>query len=458
VSNNVRAAGTFAYVGQDGQIETFDVSDPTNPVSQGTVSTLGWGRFDLDAGHLFYVSYTHLEVFSLATPAVPQAVAAQRLPGFGSFAVRVRGSRAVLITYGEGLALFDVADPAAPVFSGLVPVSGYVYAVDREGGLIVAADGNGGLHTLAAGAPAPSGVVAELPRGDQMNVVEAVGDRIYVTTYLPTELAVLDATNPLAPTVMGTVPLAGEFALDMALTGNVALVAEYAGLFAYDVGNAAAPALRGGNTEMDVVGSVATRGDVAYVTAENGYSLGVYDVSDPTNVDLLDSLQLSGQGFDVAVDANALVLACGHEGIYTFDLTNPVAPTPVGHLAIPYAQRVAFASPNAFVTQLGVNGFGNGLRAVDCADPSAPTSPGTALVSRMVEQVAVAGSRAYVSAAAGGVQVVDLSNPAAPFLAAEIPVPGQIADLDVEGGFVYAAVRRPTGALLVLRAAQIAVP
>ena len=83
-------------------------------------------------------------------------------------------------------------------------------------------------------------------------------------------------------------------------TGPIKALAMSGSRIAYDVGNATAPAFLGGNTEMDVVGSVGARGSVAYATAENGYHLGVYDVSDPTNVDLVDSRELAGQGFDVA--------------------------------------------------------------------------------------------------------------------------------------------------------------
>jgi hypothetical protein len=320
----------------------------------------------------------------------------------------------------------------------------------------VITEGNGGINTVGAGTPPPSGVVASVPLAFGVDSIDVVGNRLYAATTLPNDLRVLDVSNPLAPTVLGSVPLASNSAQDLVVQGNVAFLAEAAGLQVYDVSNPAAPAFLDGDTTNTGLLSLAVGPNVVY--AGVGSKLAVYDVSTPSNTTFLTSLNVGGTALGLGFDGGAVVLAQSFSGIATFNATTPTAPTAAGTLALSQALGVALMPPRAFVTQFSGTGIDDRLAVVDYSVLNAPATPAHVSLPGSVHRVTLAGPHAYVSAFSSGVNVVDVSVPTAPVHVGSIPVPARVADLDVDGGFIYLAGSFTSGEILVLRAVQVVVP
>jgi hypothetical protein len=356
----------------------------------------------------------------------------------------------------EGLGIADVSNPASPRFLGLMPTVRPVAQADAENGLVVATEFSGGYSTLALGTPAPSGVVASLPRAGSVDAVDAVGNRVYVTTTAPNELVVLDSTQPLAPSVLGAGELASHTGADVLVVGPRAYVAESGGLMVYDVSNAAAPALQGGDASFQGLHGLALGAGVVY--AGLGSRVATYDVSDPAVPLLVDHLPVVGEARRLATDGSTLVAAAGSNGSVTLDVATPTTPVLAGQVDMWGTLDVALLPPYAFLTQSSDNGLRDHLTVVDFTNPSAPTSPASIALPGAVHRVVRSGSFAYVTGYVAGVNVVDLSTPTAPVHVGTIPVPAYLLDLDVEGGYVYAAAGIANGQLLVLRAVQVAVP
>jgi hypothetical protein len=90
------------------------------------------------------------------------------------------------------------------------------------------------------------------------------------------------------------------------------------------------------------------------------------------------------------------------------------------------------------------------LVTVDLRTPSAPAIVGRVTVGGGNE-LDLAGSRAYVAAAAAGLQVVDVSTPTGPRLTGTRDTPGSAADVAVAGTWAYVA---DTNSLQVLDVAS----
>jgi hypothetical protein len=99
-----------------------------------------------------------------------------------------------------------------------------------------------------------------------------------------------------------------------------------------------------------------------------------------------------------------------------------------------------------------------GMTILDITDPADPVvvgalSPSTA---RKSQAIAVAGGYAYLAGQSGGLFVVNVANPAAPFVQGQRTVPGGLWDVAVAGNVVYGASF--VGELYVINVANKSAP
>lgn len=449
-------AGSFAYVHEQHRVETFEVTNPLQPVYRGVVHTQVNTQVDVAAGHLFVADDTRLEVFSLATPSAPGSVGSCPLPAPGCRGLRVDGTRALLTRGGNGLVLVDVADPTEPRFLGTIPTSGSAQDVAVSGGLCVVSNQRGGLSTVALGTPAPSGVVASVPWTNGMDSVKAVGNRLYATSYFPAELVVFDVTDPLAPVTSGHVHLVSSLGSAIAVEGDTAFVAERAGLEAYDVTHPAAPVFLDGVASAAPLNGLAADAGLMYAASES--QVGVYAVATPSDLDTIALFPITGQGGRIGLAGGVLAVAAGQQGLHLYDATTPTAPAWRGTAPGSFAMDVALHLPYAFVAQYVDARDFQTLQVVDCSDLDAPTPVKVIPFLGEVDRLVPSGDLLYVGTWTAGVNVLDVGQPERTLPLGTIPVPAGIRDLDVDGAYVYVATRTSAAAVLVLRAARITVP
>jgi hypothetical protein len=455
-ADRVRVQGSFAYVLGQGHVETFDVSDPANPSSEGTVATEGFfSVMDLALGHLFVAAGGSFEVFDLDSPSSPDPAASIAQPAEFIGDLRVVGTRAYVSGSFDGVVVIDVSNPSNPVYLGIVPASGTVNGVDVEDNLIVTTESNGGLNTIAGGTPVPSGVVEEVVIGNYVNGVDSVGNRVYATMTGPAQLVVFDSTSPLALTQLGAVDLVhNAFVDDMDVEGTTAFVVE-SEIQGYAVSNPAAPAPGDGDDTLGGAFDIDVAASVAY-TGAPGDGLGVYSVSGAT-IAFATSIPVSGFARGVAYDGSAIVL-CTSTTLVTFDASNPLAPTAAGTAPVSGAIDVALAPPYAFVSDFSGSGIGDQLNVIDYSTLASPTSVRLVPLPTSVNRVVRDGSVVFVSSHRNGINVVDATTPTSAIHVGSIPVPSQILNFVVNGDFLFVATGPPSAGLSVLRAPAVAVP
>jgi len=127
----------------------------------------------------------------------------------------------------------------------------------------------------------------------------------------------------------------------------------------------------------------------------------------------------SNSGFAVMIDVRVIT----------------VSPRALSFLPIPgFANGVAVAGGYACVAA-GVTG----LQIVDASNPEAPFIAAAVDTPGNANDVRVVGSLAYVADGAQGLAIVDLADPTRPVILGQVDTPGIATDLVVVGNFVYLA-------------------
>jgi hypothetical protein len=125
------------------------------------------------------------------------------------------------------------------------------------------------------------------------------------------------------------------------------------------------------------------------------------------------------------------------------DVGNPAMPEIEGFLDILTAVNLSVSGQHAYVAE---NFPIHGLRIVNVSNPSNPADAGSVQLffgSELPSAVAVEGQYAFVTwgdslgPIPGGLKVVDVSNPAAPFEAGSLEFPEMVGDIAVSRGYAY---------------------
>jgi hypothetical protein len=339
--------GTTAYVAAGaGGLKIVDVRDADNPIELGSIGGDCPGCFPQSVygvtlqDHLAFVAggVDGVAIFDVVDPAAPRRVAViSTTPGFAR-GVALNHSQAIVTTGDRGLLVLDVSDLQRPRVLSALDTRGDTWDVITDDDQAFVVDQNAGLLIVDVSVP------------DQPHVQ-----------------ARLEFPGPT--TGLG---LARDVAYVLSLTGR---------LRAYSVADVRQPALIG---ETDVPGegwSLELDGSTAYVETNTGFS--VVDVADPANMILVSSTpallgasNLEPHGIAVAGNTVYIIggipLVVGENvtaGLLVYDVSSRSAPRQVGRLWLPtLLADIALDGPRAYILSM------EGLFAVDVSDPAHPTT------------------------------------------------------------------------------------
>ncbi len=136
-----------------------------------------------------------------------------------------------------------------------------------------------------------------------------------------------------------------------------------------------------------------------------------YGLPNGNKIDLLGSI--GGSCFAVAVQGNYAYVGEGRN-MLVLDVTSPSTPSKIGHIALPGIVRaIALFQHYAYVAAEE-----GGVQVVDISNPAIPTIRGAYRTSdySWTDGIAIFGGRAYVANENLGLQILDLGNPAIPSL------------------------------------------
>jgi hypothetical protein len=208
-ANDVLVVGKYAYLadGASGLL-IYNISDPSAPTLEGTADSGLIGTVssvDVVGDYAYILNKAGnsgwLQIYNIANKATPTLVGSERFVGLDGLPsnIDVAGNYAYLAAGDQGLQIFDISNPAQPVFKGEYSYSSGAEAWDVQvvGRYAMAAFGNGGFEVIDIADPAAPTKVAEynpetsyfgLRQINYVTSVEVVGQYAYLTVQAPKDL------------------------------------------------------------------------------------------------------------------------------------------------------------------------------------------------------------------------------------------------------------------------------
>ena len=348
-----------------------------------------------------------LVVMDLVDPTHPRPVGEVDLvPGPEYVALRGQHVFAAGHGYAVGVYAVDVSVPTAPVEVGYLSVTEGTQFIITHGDLLVVqrhlADV---VDIIDASDPTAMSVLSSVPMDGQAFVSDG-GNLVYARTR--TRLEIWDLTDPVWPTLRGTVDLP-DFAAStsMALHGTSLLLAPGATITtvtAVDVADPDNPVVAESFGIRNGAAGVLLDGDIAYIRLNSG-AVDIFDVADLTAPVHLGSLV--GDASTAATLSAQHLVSAGGRVISVFDLTG-------AQLAYPEAGFHGGVFGISFSAERqGDHVYVGGLFGLFAFDVSDHTAPVLTFSGPSSANVAMAGDILY-AAHSNGMTVYSLDDPAVP--------------------------------------------
>ncbi len=443
----------YAVTVADG-IHIFDISDLNNIVETGAYlipsSTLVWNS--AKQGNLIFCACGNggcriVDVSDPNTPAIAGVVAGV------TTGVAVKDGYLYQVAYNYGLKVWNVSNPSSPQLAGQLAITGTPYRVDiKDNHAFVGnatTNAGGGMYIIDVTDPAALTVTSYY--ADYVEYI-AVGEGVAVTTggyYGCSVYDVQDLNNPQIVKVF-TMPVSTE---DVFVQGNLAL-APSNGFRVFDVTDKYHPQQIGFD---ETPGSMAAiSGDLAvYIPNSMGANnpVNIMDISNPSNPFLRGTYMAPVMTNDLVIVDHFAIIACWWDGFRVVDFSNPDAPTLATHKfgwtsgAVPgvdwcYVQALDVSGNYLYLIdyQPFPDEDTKGLYSFDITDPTNPVFIGRyATMQAAAYDVKVQGNYAYVGDNLGGLEVIDVSDPANMMSVGYCYLPDVAWCVDVEGNYAYIA-------------------
>lgn len=413
---------------------------------------------DLGTGRLF--------VYDVTDPSSPALISTQVMAGVSPTSIFVQGRYAYMTSDGDGsLKIFDISNPSSVPAPTSIIIGGSPKSVYVSGRYAYVADGASSVRIVDISTPATPVLVSTLSlnSGSAPVSISVQGRYAYVVSNSIALLNVVDVSNPLLPTTVGT-STAFSAPTHIAVSGRYAYVTDSidSNFYVVDIKDPTAPVTVGTATGFSAPSNVIVSGRYAYVVnGSTANALVIVDVASSTapNVITYSALSvkgakaetLSGKYLLVSSTFNKTLLILDVKGVETNSLT--AADADLGSLKVQmngsvandltvgnslnvgiggvYSQGPIFVAPGATSTFKGDLSIGGGinitgyetvsgvLRPLGNIDQSLPASGASFNIRSSVSmpstprRTVVQGHYAYVGHDTG-LSVIDVTDPAYP--------------------------------------------
>lgn len=250
------------------------------------------------------------------------------------------------------------------------------------------------------------------PHNSPITGISVLGTKAVVTCG-DSVARLLEVRDPAAPALLGSwsTPLPVS---DAVLAGNVAYVASWEPDFLstveiVDFTDPAKPVLMGYYDTPGYAQELLLRGDILFVADSEG-GLLVLDVSDPSHPSRLGGYDTHGSIEHVEVTGSTAYLAGGN-WLVILDVSDPSTPRRVGLYEVP----AGISSLEAYGTQLYLSDGGGGLQILDVNEPASIQLLGTySGWGNPAQAMAVSGRYLYLAKGTGWLHALDVNDPTNP--------------------------------------------
>ncbi|MBN1813218.1 MAG: hypothetical protein JXA14_15385 [Anaerolineae bacterium] len=318
--------------------------------------------------------------------------------------------------FGSELAILDIFNPASPERTGYVVLPGIIEDI-----FIATDDPQGRTYAYVF-------------------VTSADPDSSFGTP----RLQVVDVSLPIAPAVIREILLPGTV---IGIVGHYIYAANWEHLKVVDVSDLAAPTETTVFSAPAQIKGMTVTDNRAYITWSVCYraactnGMSVLDISDPIAPKEIGSLDASVYLGTPTATTGDYVYIGYYDGLYVVDVSNPNEPVHAGNLETTRKQptSIVVVDDRAYVAH--ADGF---LTMLNISNPSSPVEMFAHQICQQIADMVVATGdsegHTYTYATggeAGGVQVVDISDPAAPTKIGRYGAPGEAASMAVADDRAY---------------------
>ncbi|KCZ72838.1 hypothetical protein ANME2D_01273 [Candidatus Methanoperedens nitroreducens] len=372
-ANDIKILDNYAYVSV--RYQGFDIIDISNPpdikiIGKGTgIKGYIEGIFPTSRYTFVAAESKGLVIYDTSDVKEPGLMVTIPVVG-GADSVALKDNYLYIGAHNDGVWVVDVSNPAEPREVAFINSGGRNEGVEIQGNYLFAASDWGGLNTIDITDPEnPELVVNRYGDNIDGNALPD-GDYLYTSIYYPTKsLGVISMSDPkklvyvsksayntsksrfakygqdylLAAVAGGSrglhifdisektnpVPVSvfdsGVAYKDVAISGNTAFALTGSSIVTLDISNAANPVLL---NKIDYSGawsgrSVDIYNNIAYAAGGPTGDIRVFDITDPSNIKLIDTFDLPENAEDIRYSDGKLFVAAGKAGAYI--LSVPIA-------------------------------------------------------------------------------------------------------------------------------------
>lgn len=343
-------------------------------------------------------------------------------------------------------------------------------------GFAYVAAGNAGLIVVDVNNVYRPTVMKELNISGRANAIIVQDEFAYVATEFG--MSIVNLSTPSNPHLTGGVSLPAS-AIDLAVEGPWAFVADgYEGVHVVDVSDPEYPEVEGSVTLDDFAYGVALQGNYLFV-AEHRSGLRIVDIQDPASPVLINLIALPSAAFNVSLADNHAFVTTQYSGIQIVNVEIPESASIVGSCGIPGSLGGIFhfgdialvaaggaglafidVSPAGTAEFIGIvdtpgvarhsfaeQGFAfvadsdGGLQIIEFRDFAGPQMLGMGddTINFSPYGMTIDGNLAYLIGA-GGMRIVDVSNPAIPTQIGRWNSSSSGYDVVIRDGLAYCAI------------------
>ncbi len=392
----------------------YGISDPSQPTL--LLSSFPLEVHDLAAQDtlLYCASGTHgVNILSISDPASPDSIGCYT-PGDYLLAVTAADSFLCCSGLTESLYVARIVDPAYPLHHCTFPTEHLPRAAATNGTILYAAEGSTGeLFSLPL-----QGTLAQL-NPFQPVTCAALAESIALAAVQDSGLAILDISSPASPVLLSWYATSDTIKQMLARDSIIFLARSSADLSILNISEPASPVHIADYHTPGTLLDIAKRGRVLLL-ADGGSGLQTVSIDDLATPTLLDSLMLPGYSQDIALADSLAIVSLGPKGYAVVSIADPHNLFVVDTVSIAGYALSCAAHENMFF----IGTRDNALLIYDLATWRTPQLIATHPAPGPVHDLFFANNLLFAACGDGGLQIIDVSDAAAPVCYDSIDTPG----------------------------------
>ena len=380
-----------------------------------------------------------LLVFDVSQPSQPTVIGRSQILTNLIKEIVLVGNLAYAVVEGEGLAIFDLSDPTAPILMSFWPTDGHAWDIAVEGDYAFLTVRVNGLDVIDVSDPSQPRRVANLDLSGDAQRLDVENNYAYVTLSADNNgpLAIIDVRDPKKPEQVGSYGESNRAFADIVVKGDYAyLMQTYNDFLILDASDPLAlhEVSRLDDYWLSYSHTIVWNGNELYlVTKREGFFLlNVSDLTQPSIISNYkpDGFYLDGRGLAVA-GGDIAFIADVENGLHVVDVSNREHPIGLALYKAGDVLDTAVTDDNALVY-----GGGTGLAVADVSDPAGAHR--LSYVADAFTWVQTEGNYVYALDRFGRtMRVVDVADPANPHVLSEYSVEDYPHDFAVTNAHVY---------------------